>query len=139
LTKIEKKNFWIMLLEQTSGTYRVKLSCSWTLNESNSSKKKWFVSNSSRVLSRVNSFFFLTRAESILIESSRAHMSSTRLISNHNSICPCIYISTFCFVFLFKLRKVVVAINVFILRVNITKLSFVCMCIKFDFLYFKTS
>jgi hypothetical protein len=35
------------------------------------------------------------------------------------------------------LRKIVSAINVSVLCVNITKLSFVCMCIKFDFSYFK--
>jgi len=37
------------------------------------------------------------------------------------------------------LRKVVNTINVSILYVNMTKLSFVCMCIKFDFSYFKIS
>ena len=35
------------------------------------------------------------------------------------------------------LRKVVCAINVSILCVNITKLSFVCMRIKLDFSYFQ--
>jgi hypothetical protein len=37
------------------------------------------------------------------------------------------------------LRKVVSVINVAVLCINITKLSFVCMCIKFDYSYFKTS
>lgn len=37
------------------------------------------------------------------------------------------------------LIKVVSVVNVSILCVNITKLSFVCMCIKFDFSYFKIS
>ena len=37
------------------------------------------------------------------------------------------------------LRKVVSVINVFVLCVNIIKLSFVLICIKFDFSYFKTS
>jgi len=36
------------------------------------------------------------------------------------------------------LRKVVTVINVSILCVNIIELYFVCMCIKFDFSYFKT-
>ena len=35
------------------------------------------------------------------------------------------------------LRKIVNAINLFILYVNITKLCFVCICIKFHFSYFK--
>jgi len=37
------------------------------------------------------------------------------------------------------LRNVVGVINVSILCVTITKLPFLCMCIKFDFSYFKTS
>jgi len=37
------------------------------------------------------------------------------------------------------LRKTVNVINVSILYVNITKLSFVCICITFDFPYFKTN
>jgi len=37
------------------------------------------------------------------------------------------------------LRNIISTINVFILCVNSTKLSFVCICIKFDFSYFNTS
>jgi len=41
------------------------------------------------------------------------------------------------FTFFTFLKKIVNAINVYILDVNITKLFFVCMCIKFNFSYFK--
>jgi len=54
------------------------------------------------------------------------------------AICSCgTLVCTFFCIFLYFLRKIVSAINVSILCVNITKLFFVCLCIKFDFSYFK--
>jgi len=38
----------------------------------------------------------------------------------------------------FQQTKIVSVINVSVLCGNITKLSFVCMCVKFDFSYLKT-
>ena len=43
-----------------------------------------------------------------------------------------------CFFHIF-FKKVIGVINVFILCVNITKLSFVCTWIKFNFTYFQAS
>jgi len=49
-----------------------------------------------------------------------------------------LYVRVLCFIHNF-LRKVVSVIYMSVLCVNITKLSFVCMYIKFNFSYFKTN
>jgi len=59
--------------------------------------------------------------------------------SKYNTDTPSVLVCKPLLLFSHFLRKVVSVINMSILCVNITKLSFVCMYIKFDFSYFKTS
>jgi hypothetical protein len=73
LSRVKFDLVWLIFslkFEQMSWTYRAEPNCSWTLNEPNPSRKK----SSCRTRAEF-------RAEPVLIESSRAQTSSTRLDS----------------------------------------------------------